>query len=133
MYQQGFGVYQKAHACELDQTKLILMMYAGAINFLNKALKVANNDNIEMGMYLSKSKNVILELMSSLNLEKGSEMGNVLLRMYLKLYNKLNIAHMQDDVEKITEVRDSLYELEETWKQVFESNECRKFKRKNAI
>ena len=84
MYQQGYGVYQKAQACELDQSKLILMMYAGAIQFLNKALKAANKNRIDMGMYISKSKNVILELISSLNLENGGEMGNVLLRMYLK-------------------------------------------------
>ena len=38
---QGYVTYQDAKAWELDQAKLILMIYAGAIRFLNKALGVA--------------------------------------------------------------------------------------------
>jgi len=81
-----------------------------------------------MGKYMSLSKNFILELMASLNLEKGGEMGNMLLRTYRMLFSKLNAAHMRDDIVKIAEVRDSLAELKESWKQVFSGGEYKEFK-----
>ena len=132
MNKQGYGVYQEAQAQELDQAKLILMMYTGAITFLNKALEVSKTNKIEMGKYMSQSKNFILELMASLNVEKGGEMGNILLRTYRMLFSKLNAAHMRDDIEKIAEVRDSLEELKETWIQVFSSREYQEFKKKQV-
>lgn len=128
MYNQGYGVYQEVHAKELDQAQLILMMYRGAINFLNKALVAGKTDKVVMGHYVSKCKNVILELMLSINTEEGGEMGETLLNMYQRLFNKLNAAHMIDDMERIAQVRDSLQELEDIWRQVFISDEYRKFK-----
>lgn len=124
----GYGVYVEAQAKELDQARLILMMYAGAINFLNRALETKQTDTFTIGDCVSRAKSVILELMSSLNLEEGGEMGVILFRTYQGLFNKLNIAHMQDDMEEIAEVRDSLAELEDAWKQVFMNDEYREFK-----
>ena len=129
--QKGYSTYQKARADELEQSELILMMFTGGINFLNKALDIAETDKIEMGKYVSKAKNVLLELMSSLNIENSGKMGEILLRAYRGLFNKLNAAHMMDDTQKISEVRDSLTELKNTWKQVFNSEEYIKF-RKNS-
>lgn len=128
MYNQGYGVYQEAQARELDQAQLILMMYRGAINFLNKALVAGKTDKVVMGHYVSKCKKVILELMLSINIEEGGKMGEMLLNMYQKLFKKLNAAHMIDDMERIAQVRDSLQELEDTWRQVFKSDKYRKFK-----
>ena len=47
MSKQGYVVYEEAQAQELDQAKLILMMYAGGINFLNRALKLAKTDKLK--------------------------------------------------------------------------------------
>jgi len=133
MYNPGYGVYQEAQAQELDQAKLVLMMYRGAINFLDKALEAGKTDKIQMGHYVSKAKNVILELMLSLNLEESGEMGEMLLRMYQKLFKKLNVAHMRDDTVKIAAVKDSFEELEETWIMVFESDLYQEFKQDREL
>ena len=101
---KGYSAYQKAHVNELEQSGLILMMYAGGISFLDKALDLTETDKIEMGKYVSKAKNVLLELMSSLNLEDSGEIGEILLRTYRGLFHKLNSAHMSDDTEKIKEL-----------------------------
>ena len=128
MYNHGYNVYKTAQANELDQAQLILMMYRGAVNFLDKALEAGINDKIQMSQYISKAKQVIIELMLSLNLDDSGKMGEMLLDMYQRLYKKLNVAHMRDDRVKIAEVRDSLEELEETWRRVFQSAEYKKFK-----
>jgi len=126
--QQAYGAYQQAQAQEYDQAQLILMMYRGGINFLNKALEAGKTDKVLMGHYVSKAKKVLLELMLSLNIEEGGQMGEVLLNMYQRLFKKLNTADMSDDRSHIAEVRDSLEELEDVWRQIFSSDEYRKFK-----
>lgn len=128
----GYQAYQDAQAQELDQAKLILMMFAGAIRFLNRSLEVGKSDRGESGKYISKAKNVILELISSLDMDNSGEMGAILFRAYQGLFLKLNAAHMRDDMEKVAEVRDSLAELEGSWKQVFASPEYQAFRRNPA-
>lgn len=127
--QKGYSTYQKAQADEREQSELILMMFAGGISFLDKALDLAETDKVEIGKYVSKTKNVLLELMSSLNIENSRKMSEILLRAYRGLFNKLNTAHMTDNTQKISEVRDSLAELEDAWKQVFNGEEYIKFKK----
>ena len=128
--QKGYSTYQKAQADEYEQSELILMMFNGGICFLDKALKLAETNKTEMNIYVSKAKKVILELMSSLNIENSGKMGDMLLRTYRELFNKLNTAHMTDDTQKISEVKDSLVELYDTWKQIFSIEEYKKFKNK---
>ena len=126
---KGYLAYQQAHANELEQATLILMMFSGGIDFINKALKLWGKDKTVMSEYISKAKNVLLELISSLNIEESGEIGQFLFSAYKGLFIKLTAAHIQDDIQKITEVRDSLIELEETWKEVFKSEEYRMFKK----
>ena len=129
MANYGYSVYQKAQADQLDQGQLILMMFAGSINYLNKAIEIVEGDRTEMCKLVSKTKNVILELISSLNIENSGEMGEILLRTYRKLFIKLNIANIENDIEKIVEVRNSLLELEDSWRKVFKSEEYFDFKK----
>lgn len=132
MAHNGYVVYQNAQADQLDQARLILMMFAGSINFLNKAINVAHRNQREMTSLISKTKNVILELIASLNLEQSGEMGEILLRTYRGLFLKLNVAYIDNDIDQIKEVRDSLIELEDAWKKVFQSPEYQDFKRDRA-
>lgn len=130
---KGFSAYREARINEFEQSELILMMYSGAVNFLEKALAASNN-KLEMGQYVMKAKKILLELMASLNIEDSGEIGRLLLNTYSRQYHTLHAAHLTDDVNKIGLVRDSLIELEDAWKQVFKSEEYLNFKnqRRNA-
>lgn len=132
MTNNGYAAYKEAQANEVDQAKLILMMFSGSINFLDKATQAAESDLKEMEKYVSKAKRVILELISSLNIDDSGEMGEILLRTYRSLFIKLNVAYVENDVAKIGEVRDSLKELEEAWRKVFLSPEYQNFKNNRA-
>ena len=79
---QGYQAYQTFHASELDQEKLIMMMFNGSIGFLDKALELIGENPLEAGKYLTKAKNVLVELISSLDIEKGGEIGEVLLEKW---------------------------------------------------
>ena len=127
--QKGYLAYQQAQANELDQSTLVLMMFSGGIGFLDKAIELWNTDKVEKVKYISKAKEVILELISSLNIEDSGEIGPILFNAYKGLFFKLTAAHLQDDIKRIVEVRDSLAELEEIWGKVFKSKEYELFKK----
>ena len=116
----GYSAYREARVNEYDQSELILMMYSGAVEFLDKALAAAKSDPAAMSSYLSKAKNVILELMSSLNLEDSGEVGKLLLNTYSHQFHTLHVAQMTDNIEKVSMA----------WKDVFESEEYLTFKQK---
>jgi flagellar secretion chaperone FliS len=126
---RGYIAYQEAHAQELDQAKLILMMFAGAIRFLDNALKIQDFNSMEMDRSISRAKRVLLELISSLDIDNSGEMGPVLLRAYHGLFLKLNAAYLENDIRKVEEVRNSLTELESSWKLVFAGSEYQSFKK----
>jgi len=133
MNSRGLGVYKEAHAQELDQARLILMMYSGAVRFLDKAIAVGNDDAVVMNDQISRAKRVILELMASIDVEHGGEMSVTLLTMYRRLFAKLNEAHIRDDLVSVGEVRDSLIELESAWREVFKSPEYHEFKQNPEV
>ncbi len=129
MAHNGYVIYQNAQADQLDQSRLILMMFAGSIKYLNKAINVAYHNPKEMAKLVSKAESVLLERSAALNLEQSGDMGEILLRTYRGLFIKLNVAYIENDVDQIKEVRDSLGELEDAWKKVFQSPEYLNFKR----
>lgn len=129
MTHSGYTAYQEAQAYEVDQAKLILMMFSGSIKFLNNAIEAGDKNSNTMEKNVSKAKKVILELISSLNIDSSGEMGEILLKAYKGLFLKLNVAYVESDVTKLIEVRDSLAELEGSWKKVFQSPEYQKFKK----
>ena len=126
---RAYMTYQEAQAHELDQAKLILMMFAGAIRFINKALETALIEPADSDRFVTRAKNVILELISSLDIGTGGEMGPILLRAYRGLYLKLSSAQLNKDMKTAAEVRDSLVELEESWKKVFSGPEYHVFRK----
>jgi flagellar protein FliS len=125
----GYSAYREARINEYEQSELILMMYTGAVDFLNKAIASAKNDPDATRSFISKAKNVILELMSSLNLEDGGEVGQLLLNTYTRQFHALHMAQMTGKLEKVSAVRDSLIEIEDAWKDVFNSDDYLDFKR----
>jgi flagellar protein FliS len=114
---------------EFDQAELIMMMFSGAVNFLDKAIEISRTDKIMMGAHISRAKTILLEIMSSLNLQEGGEIGKILLDTYSRQFRTLHLAQMTEDVQKIIPIRDSLMELGEAWKEVFNSEEYLAFKR----
>ena len=128
--EKGITAYQEARFNEFDQAELILMMFTGAVSFLDKAVECSKTDKRRMGYYISRAKNVLLEIMSSLNLKESGEIGSLLLDTYSRQYRALHQAQMTDNRDKVILVRNSLAEIGDAWKEVFKSEEYLEFKRR---
>jgi len=110
------NAYKRASVNTVDQNKLIIMLYDGAIKNINFALEWMRAGDLEKTHNcLVKSKNIVAELMSSLNLEKGGEIAKNLQGLYSFMFGQLIEANMKKDPKPAVTVRNLLMELREAW------------------
>lgn len=98
--------------------KILILLYDGAIRFLVKAKgAMAENDVQETHNNLIAAQNIVLEFMSSLDMENGGDLAKRLYNLYDYFYNTLVQANMNKDMKKVNEVLEHLKSLRETWRK----------------
>jgi flagellar secretion chaperone FliS len=120
---KGYGAYsqayQKAAVNTVDQRKLILMLYDGAIKFLTHAVeKMEKQEHYEAHTNLIRGKSIIAELLSSLNLEHGGDIARNLQRLYAYMFNELIDANLNKEPERVQRVVHLLKELRTAWQNL---------------
>jgi len=126
-YQKGSQAYKKAAVNTMDQGALILMLYDGALRFLRAGLIKLEAEDLE-GSHnnLLRAKDIVAELMSSLNLDSSGEIGANLKDLYSYIYNRLIDANVNKDAELVREAISLLNELRGGWKGMIDSNKTSK-------
>ena len=120
----SYSQYQKTQFSTADQGKLILMMYDGAIRFLEQARKsMAAKDISGKGQFIGKAQNIISELNGCLDLKKGSNLATSLETLYLYLNNQLSMANIKNSFEHLDNALGVLKELREGWQGIVKSTE----------
>lgn len=120
MSQYATNQYKMTQVNTADQGKLILMMYDGAIRFVEIAkTRLTENDVAGKGIYISKAEAVISELMASLNMEAGGEVAVSLEKLYVFMNKQLRIANVNKDTKPLDVVLNILNELKEAWVKIF--------------
>lgn len=110
--------YKKHQIETASPEEVLIMLYDGAIRFLNTAKKAIAENNIEKTHNnLIKAQNIILEFMNSLDMEVGGEIAINLYRLYEYLHHQLVQANIKKDVAIIDEVLDHLRSLKTTWEE----------------
>ncbi|WCL50937.1 flagellar export chaperone FliS [Leptospira sp. GIMC2001] len=113
------NAYKANEISTVSQTRLIVMLYEGAMRFL----KIAG-ENMTPRKYdlvnnnIIKAQDIITELMLSLNLEDGKEVGNNLLSIYVYMKKRLLEANMKKETKIINEVIDLLGQLKSAWDEL---------------
>lgn len=117
MYNNGHAkYYQNNQILTAKKSKLILMMYDGAIRFARESInKIHSKDIAGRGAYIRKTQDIILELMNSLDMENGGEIAGNLSRLYLFMNRNLIMANMQGDEKYIEDIIKILTELRDAW------------------
>ena len=90
-YSNQKNAYRKASVNTLDQQKLIIMLYDGAIKNSGFAIQHMEKKEVEKApIALVKAKNIVSELMASLNMEKGGDVAKNLKSLYAYMFRQLN-------------------------------------------
>ena len=120
-YSNYQNAYKKASVNTLDQNKLIIMLYDGAIKNANFAVQYMESGEIEkVHDSLIKTKNIVTELLATLNMEQGGEIAKNLKSLYIYMFSQLIEANMEKKTEPVLTVIDLLKELRGAWVQIKE-------------
>ena len=120
-YSNYQNAYKKASVNTLDQNKLIIMLYDGAIKNANFAVQYMESGEIEkVHDSLIKTKNIVTELLATLNMDQGGEIAKNLKSLYSYMFSLLIEANMEKKSEPVLTVIDLLKELRGAWVQIKE-------------
>jgi len=121
---QNYAVYKEIGINTSQPLKLVIMLYDGAITFLEKSIEYAENKDIKnKNIYANKARDIILELNNSLNLEVGGEMASNLKRLYFFMNRHLFQANLKNDMQGMREVILMLSDLREVWQDISNQKE----------
>ena len=105
-------------------TRLIVMLYDGAIRFINEAAHAMQQRDYEtQNAKLQRAQKILAELISSLDFDKGGEIAENLFRLYTYMYNQLVEANINDNLDRLQHVVQLLSELREAWDAIATESE----------
>lgn len=115
-----YSQYKTTQINTANQGKLIVMLYEGAIKFLNIALE--NIEDIKtydvVNTNIIKAQDIITELMLSLNMQEGGDIAKNLFDLYMYFKRRLLEANIQKNPDIIKEVIKLLTELRDAWDKI---------------
>lgn len=122
---QAAKVYMETQVTTTSQGQILIMLYDGAIKFLNQAKeRIAAKDYAGKGMLISNAIDVINELASSLNPEKGGDLAANLNQLYFYCNKRLFMANSRMDIAPIDEVIKILSGIRSAYAQIVDSPEA---------
>ena len=106
--------------------QLVLMLYEGAVRFLNRALggfdlEDPAESNEAISNNIIRTQEILNELNGSLNLEQGGELAVHLRRIYLYLDWRLTQSNIAKDTHGIHEAIRRLTVLRDAWAAMLQS------------
>lgn len=115
----AFNAYNRSRVTDATPMELVIMLYDGAIDALEKAGAAAETKRITVKLkQVDKALAIIEELSNSLNIEVGGEMALNLSDLYYYMIRELVVANLHNDGEKMRHIARLLRELRESWVEV---------------
>lgn len=117
----GYEKYKKVDVSTASQNKLIVMLYDGAIKFLETACAAMDKKHgtEEAHNNIVKAQEIIYELLSSLNYDAG-DIAHRLASIYTYMNQKLTEGNISKTKPPLLEVIRYLKELKTAWEGVEE-------------
>ena len=111
--------YQKGSVNGASPLQLVVMLYDGAIRFMEAGKYGIEHQDLEIqNKNLQKAQKIVMELMSCLDMEKGGEIAANLLALYSYVLNELVEANVGDKAEPVDRCIKILCDLRESWVEV---------------
>ena len=113
-------VYRQQQVMTATPEALTLMLYNGAIKFINESIEAGKKKEYEKAnTSCIKAQNIISEFRLTLKMEY--EISKNLLALYNYAYDRLVEGNMNEDISKLEEAKDILSELRDAWAQAMKA------------
>jgi flagellar protein FliS len=111
--------YQQMHISGLNQKELIVLLYSGALRFIEEGKElIAKEDVPQTHDRLNRARNIFIHLLSTLNLEAGGEFADKLSALYAYFIEKITMANTTNNVEELDEIVPLIQEIKESWEKI---------------
>jgi flagellar protein FliS len=116
------SAYRSAEIETLSQRDLLIRLFQGAERFLNLAMMGMQNRQIEASSTnCQKARAIFVELLATLNYEKGGEIAVQLRDLYSFLIAQITEANLRKEPNRIGRLLPIVATLREGWEQVPDS------------
>lgn len=114
-----YAQYRQNSIETASSTRIVVMLYDGAIRFLTQALAAMQAKRYDLqSRYISNAQSIIAHLHDTLDTEVGRAFAESLNGIYTGLLRSLTLANVQNQPEPVEEALQILRELRETWAEV---------------
>lgn len=121
MANNPYQAYANTQATTATPGELTLMLYNGAIRFMKQAISALDKQDVNQShKNLVKSQDIILELMSTLNMDYP--ISNNLMSLYDFMHRQLVQSNVSKNAKLVQEVLELTEELRDTWVQVIKQS-----------
>lgn len=111
--------YQKSAVNGASPLQLVIMLYDGAIRFMEAGKYGIEHQDLELqNKNLQKAQKIVMELMSCIDMDKGGDVAKNLLALYTYILNELVEANVGDRIEPVDRCIRILCNLRESWVEV---------------
>ena len=108
-YNNYIKQYQTNNITTATPEKLMIMLFDGAIQFLQKAKTAIEEKNYqERAVNIDGARKIIRELMRTIDLENGNDVSKQLFKLYNKMAMKLIKANVSKNIALVDEVIEDL-------------------------
>ena len=128
MYNQAYNAYKKASVKTASPAELVVLLYEGAVKKLASASsrftadgKIPVSQIESFSADILRAQEIITELQVSLDMEKGGQIAQNLMSLYVYFNDQLRSANISRSKEKIDFVHNMMSELSATWKKAAEN------------
>ena len=118
--------YQQMHVSGLNQQELIVLLYSGALRFIDEGRELITREKKDVPKIhekLNRARNIFVHLLSTLNLEAGGEIASKLASLYSYFIEKITIANVTKDISGLDEIIPFIQGIKESWEKMELSKE----------
>jgi flagellar protein FliS len=122
-YHRPWNSYRQTSTQTASPGQLVLMLYDGALRFLEKALKgFEHDDPLEFNQTISnnllRAQNILSELNSTLNMEQGGQLAQTLRGLYGYMDDRLTESNLRKTPDGIHDAIHRLTVLRDAWREM---------------
>ena len=111
-----YAKYKEQSVTTATPEEITLMIYNGCIKFINLAeIYINEKDYAKANLNIQKAQDIIQELNITLNME--FEISQSLRQLYTFINEKLLDTNIKKDKQALSDAKDIVLELRDTWKE----------------
>ena len=115
----AYNAYSQSQVGIESPQKLIEMLYEGLLRFCARIKVAIRNEDIEQRVYyVKRSTAIFIELINTLDYEKGGEVAHYLSGLYTREIQLLSLANLENNEAMVDEVINVIKSLLEAWREV---------------